>query len=372
MNKVVSVALALCVILAAGCSSETDERSVSAGHSDYLQLNMEKTVTRTDLAADGTGSFRKDDHVGLYIDNGSEIVYKELTYDGNEWMPRLRRQEFGDGKLTLSAHYPVVAGVSDAAGERYGFSVAQDQREAGFQASDLLVSQVVLEPEQYQADLYFRHAMHRLRIELSGNTENVELAVRSRLGGVVNLLTGDVLVTDEGFQWIDPAKNEDGSFEAVIYPQSAAPFRDNDGTLLKIIANDKVYDYKAPEKQSDGTALDFFEAGKQFTVKLALKEPVESEWANKKIWVYGVTPAPESAWKQLHTDYTTYYLPWKKEYGWYDCNKSISTGSSGENTDSEMCWAAGDSNLLHWWFAQNKRYIDMYGDRYKGPDPTYP
>ena len=190
MNKVVSVALALCVILAAGCSSETDERSVSAGHSDYLQLNMEKTVTRTDLAADGTGSFRKDDRVGLYIDNGSEIVYKELTYDGNEWVPRLRRQEFGDGKLTLSAHYPVVAGVSDAAGERYGFSVAQDQREAGFQASDLLVSQVVLEPEQYQADLYFRHAMHRLRIELSGNTENVELAVRSRLGGVVNLLTG--------------------------------------------------------------------------------------------------------------------------------------------------------------------------------------
>ncbi len=91
-------------------------------------------------------------------------------------------------------------------------------------------------------------------------------------------------------------------------------------------------------------------------MKLALKEPVESEWANKKIWVYGVTPAPESAWKQLHADYTTYYLPWKKEYGWYDCNKSISTGSSGENTDREMCWAAGDSNLLHWWFAQNKRH----------------
>ncbi|WP_274958193.1 hypothetical protein [Millionella massiliensis] len=49
------------------------------------------------------------DRIGLYIDNGSEVQYRELTYQGGEWMPRLKRSDFGDGTLTMSAHYPAVA-----------------------------------------------------------------------------------------------------------------------------------------------------------------------------------------------------------------------------------------------------------------------
>ena len=28
--------------------------------------------------------------------------------------------------------------------------------------------------------------------------------------------------------------------------------------------------------------------------------------------------------------------------------------------DGMMCWAASGASILHWWFDQNKQYIDMY------------
>ncbi len=106
---------------------------------------------------------------------------------------------------------------------------------------------------------------------------------------------------------------------------------------------------------------------------MSLKESSESEWANRKVWVYGITPPEDNAWKQLYPEwYTTYYLPWKKEYGWYDCNKLNPTGKLDGIPDGNMCWAAAVSNLLHWWFAQNKEYIDLYGNKYSGPEYNYP
>ena len=59
--------------------------------------------------------------------------------------------------------------------------------------------------------------MHRLRIELSGDAVSAEVAVRSRVNGVVNLLTGEAEVSDGEFGWIVPSQNNDGSLEAVIY-----------------------------------------------------------------------------------------------------------------------------------------------------------
>lgn len=57
----------------------------------------------------------KGDCVGVYINNGSDIQYRELTFEGGEWLPKLKRQDFGPGQLILSAHYPVVSGMSDIA-----------------------------------------------------------------------------------------------------------------------------------------------------------------------------------------------------------------------------------------------------------------
>ncbi len=116
-------------IALAGCYDADDNAAADAG--GFLWLNLSKGETRAAIDSDGAGSFTEGDRVGLYIDNGTTTQYRELVYEGGEWLPRLRRQEFGMGRLTLSAHYPVVAGASDAAPEGYGFDVAQDQSGAG-------------------------------------------------------------------------------------------------------------------------------------------------------------------------------------------------------------------------------------------------
>ena len=241
---------------------------------------------------------------------------------------------------------------------------------SGLNASDLIVAQNVLEENQYRVDLVFRHALHRLRIELTAEDDlGMDVLVRSRIGGIVDLLTGEASVTDDTFEWIKPAKCKDGSFEAVIYPQPAAPYRDGDGMLLKLTVQGKEYAFKAPEKQTDGSTLNTFEAGKQLTVK----QSGDQEWANRKVWVYGITPPAEEAWKRLFPEISTiYYLAWKDAYGWYDCNKLNPSALPDGIPDGRMCWAATASNLLHWWFVQNKAYIDMYADKYQGPDYRYP
>lgn len=360
-------------LMLSACTSDLNEE-VNGPNDGYLQLNITKTGSRADLGEDGSGSFSEGDRIGLYINNGEEIQYRELTLQGGEWLPRMKRQEFGTGSLTLSAHYPIVSeGSETATAERHEFAVQTDQSGTGRDASDLLVSQVELPEGQYRADMIFRHALHRLRIELTSPVEETQLSIRSKIGGVVNLLTGEAEATDEQIQWITPKKNSDGSFEAVIFPQAAAPYRDGDGTLLKISANAKEYDIKAPEKQADDTPLENFQAGKQLTIKLTLTGSGDPQWANRTVWVYGITAPEESAWTQLFPGlYLTYYLAWKPEYGWFDCNKLNPTANPDKTPDGMMCWAAAASNLLHWWFVQNEKYIKMYGEKYTGPDYHYP
>lgn len=111
--------------------------------------------------------------------------------------------------------------------------------------------------------------------------------MRSKVDGKVNLLTGETSLCTDEYQWITPQKNTDGSLEAVIYPQEAAPYREGDG-LLKIISQGKESFFKAPEIVSGGTVLSDFEAGKQVTIRLSLKES-DARWANKKVWVHGIT-----------------------------------------------------------------------------------
>lgn len=367
--------MALCLLscLTAACN---DEPAVSPGMPDdgYLELNFTVPETRTDLDASGAGSFSEGDKIGLYVNNGSKVEFRLLTYTSGNWEPRLLRSDFGEGALTLSAHYP----ARDDASESVSFTLADDQSADGFAASDLLTAQQNLPAGSNRADMLFTHALHRLRIEFSGS-EVSQVKVRSRMTASVNLLTGTVSATEDSFGWITPRKNTDGSYEAVILPQTAEALRSDEG-LLKFTTTKGETVYKAPTSLN-GAALDAFRAGEQLTLKLSLKEgtdpepPADTDWANKKMWVYGIT-APvweegSTEWKQIFTPYyLCYYMAMKEEYGLFDCNKTDPTNA--DNVDGNMCWAAADSNLLHWWFAQNMTYIKRYGDRYKGPNYEYP
>ena len=56
-------------------------------------------------------------------------------------------------------------------------------------------------------------------------------------------------------------------------------------------------------------------------------------------------------------------LEWVAGQGWYDCTKLFPEGgqeNNPENKDSNLCWAATASNMIHWWLDQNKDNIARY------------
>ncbi len=59
--------------------------------------------------------------------------------------------------------------------------------------------------------------------------------------------------------------------------------------------------------------------------------------------------------------FVTYISPYYPNNGWYDVNKDY-------QHDSNLCFAAGASNALQWWLAQNEIYID----KYLAITPNYP
>ena len=159
--------------------------------------------------------------------------------------------------------------------------------------------------------------------------------------------------------------------EAIIYPQPTTPYKSDEG-LIEISLNGKKLIYKVPEEGNDGELLTAFEAGKKFSINLKTVAP-DFDWANKKVWVYGINPPEEGAWRQIFSNYSTYYLSLKEEYGWYDVNKRYTSDAPDKFPDGMMCWAASASNLLHWWMDRNEEYIDKYIKlgKYKGPDCKY-
>ncbi len=349
------------------------EEYVPVSRDAYLELFFSSPASRADLSADGSGVFQEGDCIGLYIDNGNEIQYRELTYSSGDWQPRLKRSEFGEGRLRLSAHYPAQHLTGETDPEQYVFPIATDQSASDENPSDLLVSQVWLEAGDYQAQLIFRHALHRLHISFSGEAEEVNVLVRSRIHGTIDLLTGTATLSDEDFQWIVPRENSDGSYEVVIYPQEVAPYRSEEG-LLSLHKADKDVVFKAPNSLSDGSILSDFEAGKQTSIDLSI-HAANPDLANRTLWVYGVH-APDFPGKENIRTYPPYTqtfppgewfrynwtfnesqnLPWKEGCGWYDCNKS----EYYNENDGNLCWAASASNLLIWWLDRNKSYIEAY------------
>ena len=291
-------------------------------------------------------------------------------------MPRLKRSDFGEGPISLSAHYPAAGEQQNP--ETYQLNMALDQTGDGFYNSDLLFSKTVVGSGVYKADMNFRHALHRIRVFLSGSVTSPEIKVRSLTQGNFNLLTGEVEVSGTDFKWITPFKDAEGNFSAVIIPQSALPYRDNDG-LLQIAAEGKTAYFNAPEKTEENNDLTFFESGKQISINLTLR-PGNPELAGKTLWVYGLNVPdfpgkenlpvyrlgkkyglPEGQWLRYDNRYyEEQYLTWAEGCGWYDCNKS----HGNYEDDSQMCWAASASNVVSWWMCLNKEYLAAYDDDY--------
>lgn len=336
-------------------------------------MNFTTAETRADLNSDGSGNFAEGDRIGLYIDNSSSVEYREVTLKNGIWQPQLRRSDFGEGELILSAHYPILPDDGSGMCER-SFSVAADQTTKGYAASDLLFACKKLAANDNHATMVFKHALHRLRFEISGDGSDLALEVRSRLSGHVNLLTGTT-TTDESFGWILPHRNTDGSFDVLIFPQAVDEYRGEDG-LLQITTTEGKSIYRAPETLGNEDFTEF-RAGDQLTIRLTIKQS-NPDLANKTLWVYGLNvlefpgeknlpsyglydKVPAGIWFRKDRIYEEIQnLTWKEGCGWYDCNKS----PRYDEDDANTCWAASASNLLLWWMNNNKEYIEAYNEDY--------
>lgn len=100
---------------------------------------------------------------------------------------------------------------------------------------------------------------------------------------------------------------------------------------------------------------------------------IPSRYAGSEGWVYGITPPGQERWM---TDGGTVrpYVIWKEGDLWFDVNKTHwADKESGQSPmwDSNLCWAAGASNVLHWWLNMNAENIRRYG-KYDGPTWDYP
>lgn len=108
-----------------------------------------------------------------------------------------------------------------------------------------------------------------------------------------------------------------------------------------------------------------------------------SKFKNATHWVKGVTnipmPVDKKHWGIAEIQRFTVTgepanserlgLEWNADMGWYDCTKMQpeENPSEGEiNRDSNLCWAATCSNMIHWWLDANKENIIRY-NKYKGP-----
>lgn len=357
------------------CTSELNENPLPEADG-YLDLSFSVLDTKADMDSDGAGNFSEGDRIGLYLDGDNGLSYRELTYTGGEWLPRLRRSEFGSGSISLSAHFPAAGEVVDP--ENHSLDIALDQSGDALSMEDLLFSQSEVESGEYRADMTFRHALHRIRISFSGTESEPEVKVRSIVEGKMNLLTGKAEATGTGFRWIVPGKDNAGNLLALVIPQSAIPYRDGEG-LLNITVDGKIVTYNAPEKTEEGADLVFFESGKQTSVNLSVR-PGNPELAGKSLWVYGLDVPdfpgkenlttyrlgkkyglPEGQWLRYDNPYyEEQYLTWADGCGWIDCNKSH--GNSED--DSNMCWAATAADVVTWWMYMNKEYLAAYDRDY--------
>lgn len=389
--RFLSVALLMVAGVLSGCTNRLDEPM--RGGAGYLELNFLQPETRITVNPDGSGTFTDGDRVGLYIDNGTAVQYREMTYEGGVWTPRLKRSDFGTGTLVLSAHYPVQSIESPQTAPNHAFTLATTQNEAtDFSAADMLFARTELAEGVYRAQLPFEHLFHRVRVELTNAGSGVSVRVRSVCSGEVNLLTGATTVSGAQYDWITPRQNSDGSYEAVVFPQSATPYQSGEG-LLQIVNGDKQASFMAPTQTSEGQSLATLAAGQQTTFRLTItesgtteptdpsepSEPVNPDVANKTLWIYGVhapdfpgkeniptypifqTQFPAGQWFRWDWTFSeNQYLTWAPDCGWYDCNKSHDYSEGDEN----LCWAATASNMLIWWMTHNKPYVDAYTQRY--------
>ncbi|MDY3070471.1 MAG: IdeS/Mac family cysteine endopeptidase [Parabacteroides sp.] len=361
-----------------------DESNLSS--SDSFQLTCVQyawTGTRAVTDDEGKGNFSEGDIIELFVAGEKKENTVLLEYTNNLWTPSLQRHDYGYGNIALSGIFPTLPKSDNLLRE---INIPEDQSsKTNYSSADILFASTTLTPSDISATLQFSHAMHRININIDGSIpDDLTVEVKSITNGQISLENGTVTSNTSSYAWMKPYQKDRNNYSIIILPQNTGSYKNGDG-LIRLTCKGKTSFYKF------NANTDKFNAGMQTTINLVLKTEdggdVDMEFANQTLWVYGINspnfPGKESietkhSWEKyfedglwFRYDYSNFYPPkyeenqyltWKEDFGWYDCNKSFEYKGDGE-----MCWAAGASNLIHWWMKLNWKYIEAYDKKF-GPE----
>lgn len=146
----------------------------------------------------------------MSITGGGATHNATLQYSGSQWMPALRRSEYGTGELRLSAIYPILAHDTGNDGLRT-VSLPTDQSTAeGHNSADILFATTTVKEGAVAADMQFGHAMHRIKINLKGSVpDDLTIEVKTCGEGTMAVSDGSMALDGSaGYVWQNLIRRE--------------------------------------------------------------------------------------------------------------------------------------------------------------------
>lgn len=348
-------------LAAASCERLPDEGDdVSGNDVVRLEASIAQLETRASIRPDGTGVFENGDLITLCTTPSESNIpeLRTVAFDGETWTPAPVWSELG-AAADFAAWYPAPTPES---GTFYTHRVASDQStSAAYEASDLLGAQIAAQRGE-TVRLAFRHLMCHLVIRLTGDGYSdeelrealVEIRTHTQIG--FDLRQAEVSQAEglDHAEWIVPRTLEDGSRTAVLCPQEMSQFRT--GGWIRISLGSKQVSFDAPEMLGSA-AFERLLSGHEVTVNLTVHKGQAPDPQQRVVWAQGVQAPSDGQWSSDRTR-----LPWWEGCGWYDCNKVNPAGNpSVQINDSQLCWAAATSNMIHWWLDRNREWIETQG-----------
>ncbi len=339
--------------------------------------------TKSTISNSGKMTFHSGDNIRLFtLSQNLDLSSYRLKYQGDKWLPQLSWSAFKGEYLDFIAVYP--DNNQNIKDNILIHTILSNQNEPqSYEDSDLLYSHTRAQMRS-KVNLDFSHCMTRISVILRSDgsftgeqIQNAKLYIHSYKYVYINTLSGKIIKGAEPSTIVFNHVG-DSKFQSIVCPHSIIDEWRN-AAWIKIEIAGKSFTYTAPKYLSDSKPFDELKSGHEIelTINLTNKENKEDidnieVWRNKTVWVYGIKNPPLSEWGYVSLDpKKELALTWKPEYGWFDCNKIDPNRQSRYNSDSEICWAAANSNMIHWWLSQNKDYVERYA-KYKGPANNYP
>ena len=223
--------------------------------------------SRAAIGADGSGNFEAGDVLGLYATAGTTAKLANSAYTVGStalWWDELSMTD----PVAFAAYYPKAEAITDPAATIFNAATATNK--------DLLLATPVTASKGEDVALAFRHAMHRLTVNLSTDIDGWNLATAQvSLAGMnasatVNLTAGTVTPGEADATDGDYGTKTGASTTFVVAPQKVTA----DADWIQITMDGKQYVYKVPASitlPGGGTApLTALESGKTLTLNLAL------------------------------------------------------------------------------------------------------